>query len=53
MNYIIWVIIYLVFAVLFAQEFKKVNKNSKNISALTVLLELMNGYLCTSIITTI
>ena len=43
MNYIIWVIIYLVFAVLFAQEFKKVNKNSKNISALTVLLELVTA----------
>ena len=37
------VIIYLVFAVLFAQEFKKVNKNSKNISALTVLLELVTA----------
>lgn len=43
MNYIIWVIIYLIFAVLFAQEFKKVNKNSKNISALTVLLELVTA----------
>lgn len=39
MNYIIWVIIYLVFAVFFAQGFKSVNREMKNASALTILLE--------------
>ena len=39
MSYIIWVIIYLIFAVIFAQGFKSVNRNMKNASALTILLE--------------
>lgn len=39
MNYIIWVIIYLIFAVIFAQGFKSINREMKNASALTILLE--------------
>lgn len=39
MSYIIWVIIYLIFAVIFAQGFKSVNRDMKNASALTILLE--------------
>ena len=39
MNYIIWIIIYLFFAVFFAQGFKNINKEMKNASALTILLE--------------
>lgn len=43
MKYMIWVICYLVFALIFAQGFKKVNRTMKNASALTVLLELFTG----------
>ena len=39
----IWVICYLVFALIFSQGFKKVNRTMKNASALTVLLELFTG----------
>ena len=39
MNYILWIIIYLIFAVFFAQGFKSVNREMKNASALTILLE--------------
>lgn len=39
MSYIIWVIIYLIYAVIFAQGFKSVNRDMKNASALTILLE--------------
>jgi bacterial/archaeal transporter family protein len=39
LSYIIWVIIYLIFAVIFAQGFKSVNRDMKNASALTILLE--------------
>lgn len=39
MSYIIWVIIYLIFAFIFAQGFKSVNRDMKNASALTILLE--------------
>lgn len=39
MNYIIWIILYLIFATIFAQEFKNLNRTMKNASALTVLLE--------------
>ena len=35
MNYVVWIIIYLVFATIFAQEFKKTNRQMKNASALT------------------
>lgn len=43
MKYMIWVICYLVFALIFAQGFKKVNITMKNASALTILLELFTG----------
>lgn len=43
MKYMIWVICYLVFALIFSQGFKKVNRTMKNVSALTVLLELFTG----------
>lgn len=43
MNYIVWVIIYLIFAVLFAQGFKSVNREMKNASALTILLEIFTA----------
>lgn len=43
MKYMIWVICYLVFALIFLQGFKKVNRTMKNASALTVLLELFTG----------
>lgn len=38
-NWKFWTILYLISAVLFAQTFKKVNRNMKNASLLTVLLE--------------
>lgn len=43
MKYMICVICYLVFALIFSQGFKKVNRTMKNASALTVLLELFTG----------
>lgn len=43
MKYMIWVICYLVFALIFSQGIKKVNRTMKNASALTVLLELFTG----------
>ena len=43
MKYMIWVICYLVFALIFSQGFKKINRTMKNASALTVLLELFTG----------
>lgn len=43
MSYIVWVIIYLIFAVLFAQGFKSVNREMKNASALTILLEIFTA----------
>lgn len=43
MNYMIWIIIYLIFATIFSQEFKVVNRASKNISALTILLEIFTA----------
>lgn len=43
MNCIVWIIIYLVFAVLFAQGFKSVNREMKNASALTILLEIFTA----------
>lgn len=38
-----WVLVYLVSAVVFAQTFKKANRNMKSPGALTVLLELLTG----------
>ena len=43
MKYVYYVIVYLIFAVLFAQGFKKVNRQMKNASALTILLELFTS----------
>ena len=43
MEYIKWVIIYLIFSLLFAQCFKETNKNMKNASALTILLEIFTA----------
>lgn len=43
MKYMIWVVCYLVFALIFSQGFKKVNRTMKNASALTVLLEMFTG----------
>ncbi len=39
----LWVIVYLVSAVVFAQSFKSANKNMKDPGALTILLELFTG----------
>lgn len=38
-NWIVWVIVYLVSAVVFAQSFKKSNRNMKNAGSLTILIE--------------
>ena len=35
-----WVIVYIISAVTFAQNFKKANRNMKNAGSLTVLLEI-------------
>lgn len=43
-NYIYWVLIYLVFSLIYAQTFKKANRNMKDASALTVLLELFTAF---------
>ena len=43
-NYIYWVVIYLVFSLIYAQTFKKANRNMKDASALTVLLELFTSF---------
>lgn len=43
MEYIKWVIIYLIFSLLFAQCFKETNRNMKNASALTILLEIFTA----------
>ena len=43
-NYIYWVVIYLVFSLIYAQTFKKANRNMKDASALTVLLELFTAF---------
>lgn len=43
-NYIYWVAIYLVFSLIYAQTFKKANRNMKDASALTVLLELFTAF---------
>lgn len=39
MEYIKWVVLYLIFSLIFAQCFKETNRNMKNASALTILLE--------------
>jgi len=42
-NWILWVIVYLISAVVFAQSFKIANKNMKNAGILTILLEVFTG----------
>lgn len=42
-NWFFWTILYLVSAVVFAQLFKNVNRNMKNPTALTILLELFTA----------
>lgn len=39
-----WVIVYLVFAVIFSQTFKKANRNMKDAGALTILLEIFTAF---------
>lgn len=43
-NYIYWVVIYLIFSLIYAQTFKKANRNMNDASALTVLLELFTAF---------
>ena len=37
-NWLFWVIVYLVSAIVFAQTFKKANRKMKNAGSLTILL---------------
>ena len=39
-----WVIVYLVFAVIFSQTFKKTNRNMQDAGALTILLEIFTAF---------
>lgn len=43
-NWKFWVILYLISAVIFAQSFKKSNRNMKDASLLTILLELFTAF---------
>lgn len=43
MEYIKWIILYLIFSLIFAQCFKETNRNMKNASALTILLEVFTA----------
>ena len=45
-NWVIAVIIYLIFAVIFNQGYKSITKNMKNAGALTVLMEGIAGLFC-------
>lgn len=42
-NWKFWVILYLISAVIFAQTFKKSNRNMKNAGSLTILLEVFTA----------
>ena len=42
-NWLFWVIVYLVSAVIFAQTFKKANRKMKNAGSLTILLEIFTS----------
>ena len=42
-NWIFWVILYLIFAVIFSQTFKKTNRGMEDAGALTILLELFTA----------
>ncbi|MDO4376130.1 MAG: hypothetical protein Q4C33_03045 [bacterium] len=43
MEYIKWVVLYLIFSLIFAQCFKETNRDMKNASALTILLEVFTA----------
>lgn len=43
-NWIFWVILYLIFAVIFSQTFKKANRGMKDAGALTILLEVFTAF---------
>lgn len=43
-NWVTWVVIYLVFATIFSQTFKKANRNMTNAGTLTILLELFTAF---------
>lgn len=43
-NWVTWVIIYLISAVVFSQSFKKANRNMTNAGTLTILLELFTAF---------
>ena len=42
-NWLFWVIVYLVSAIVFAQTFKKANRKMKNAGSLTILLEVFTA----------
>ena len=42
-NYLFWTILYVISAIIFAQSFKKSNKNMKDAGALTILLEVFTA----------
>lgn len=42
-NWVFWVIVYLVSAIIFAQTFKKANRKMKNAGSLTILLEIFTA----------
>ena len=42
-NWKFWVIVYLISAIIFAQTFKKTNRNMKNAGSLTILLEIFTA----------
>lgn len=43
-NWVTWVVIYLVFATIFSQSFKKANRNMYDAGSLTILLELFTAF---------
>ena len=43
-NWVTWVVIYLVFATIFSQSFKKSNRNMSDAGSLTILLELLTAF---------
>lgn len=43
-NWVTWVVIYLVFATIFSQSFKKSNRNMSDAGSLTILLELFTAF---------
>lgn len=43
-NWVTWVVIYLVFATIFSQSFKKANRNMSDAGSLTILLEVFTAF---------